>query len=132
MNSITELLQYSFKIDPNSGTLLYRGQAHYKWPIIPSIHRRFERYQAVIMEAFLLYILDIESIKKPHIYTNQPIEFLTMSQHYDIPTRLLDLTDKILTALYFACENIYDKNGIKSKKMEHYLYAKRKAIINLN
>jgi|AntRauTorckE5430_2_1112549.scaffolds.fasta_scaffold02652_7 hypothetical protein len=113
MNSITELLQYSFKIDPNSGTLLYRGQAHYKWPIIPSIHRRFERYQAVIMEAFLLYILDIESIKKPHIYTNQPIEFLTMSQHYDIPTRLLDLTDKILTALYFACENIYDKNGNK-------------------
>jgi len=113
MNSITELLQYSFKIDPNSGTLLYRGQANHKWPIIPSIHRRFERYQAVIMEAFLLYILDIESIKKPHIYTNQPIEFLAMSQHYDIPTRLLDLTDKILTALYFACENIYDKNGNK-------------------
>ena len=116
MNSITELLQYSYKINPNSGTLLFRGQANHEWPIIPSIHRRFERYQAVIMEAFLLYILDIESIKKPHIYTNQPIEFLAMSQHYDIPTRLLDLTDKILTALYFACENIYDEKGNKIEK----------------
>jgi hypothetical protein len=116
MNSIKELLQYAFVNEPDSGKLLYRGQADHEWTIIPSIHRRFERYQAVIMEAFLLYILDIESIKKPYIYSNHPIEFLAMSQHYNIPTRLLDLTDKILNALYFACENIYDENGHKIEK----------------
>lgn len=116
MNSIKEILQYSFKLNPDSGSLLYRGQTDHEWPLIPSIYRRFERYQAVILEAFLLYILNIESIKKSHIYTNHPIEFLAMCQHYDISTRLLDWTDKLLTALYFACEDIYNKNGEKIEK----------------
>lgn len=113
IDSIEELIKYCLNVNQYSGTLLYRGQAHYEWPLIPSVYRRFERYQAVILEAFLLYILDIESVKKPHVYTNHPIEFLAMCQHYNIPTRLMDWTDKIPTALYFACEDIFDKEGTK-------------------
>jgi len=113
INSIDELLQYSFNQNQESGKLLYRGQAHHDWALIPSIYRRYERYQAVILEAFLLYILDIKSITKPHIYTYHPIEFLAMCQHYNIPTRLLDWSDKILTGLYFACEDVYIKKGQK-------------------
>jgi len=113
IESITDLLKYSFDLDENAGSYLYRGQANHEWSLIPSVYRRFERYQAVILEAFLLYILDIQSIKKSHIYTNHAVEFLAMCQHYNIPTRLLDWSDKILTGLYFACEEIREKNGNK-------------------
>jgi hypothetical protein len=129
IESISELLKYSFELSQNTGSLLYRGQAHYQWPLIPSVYRRFERYQAVILEAFLLYILDIQTIKKSHIYTNHPIEFLAMCQHYNIPTRLLDWSDKILTGLYFACEDTFDKNG-KSISKDGALYLCKKDKFN--
>ena len=49
----------------------------------------------------------------PNIITNdlQPIELLGVLQHYGIPTRLLDLTENALVALYFACAGSPDKNG---------------------
>lgn len=32
-------------------------------------------------------------------------------QHYDVPTRILDITTNALVALYFACEGNDDKDG---------------------
>lgn len=113
MNSLKEILQYSFSLDQNSGSHIYRGQTNHEWQLIPSVYRRFKRYQAVILEAFLLYIHRIQLIEKPHIYTNHPIEFLALCQHYEIPTRLLDWTYNLPTAIYFACEDVFDKYGKK-------------------
>lgn len=36
---------------------------------------------------------------------------LAVAQHYCLPTRLLDFSENILTALYFACEGNFDRDG---------------------
>ena len=49
----------------------------------------------------------------PDIFRNdmQPLELLALLQHYGIPTRLLDITENALVALYFACCSEPDKDG---------------------
>lgn len=38
--------------------------------------------------------------------------FIAYSQHHGLPTELLDITENPMVALYFACENDIDSNGI--------------------
>ena len=112
VNKIESLLKYLYNLNPISGEYCYRGQANSEWVLRPSIHRkRLERYQTVFVEAFLLYLLENRSIRKTHIYTNHPIEFLAMCQHYGIDTRLLDWSNDILISLFFACEEKNNKDG---------------------
>lgn len=112
INNIEKLLDYIYRKNPVSGEYCFRGQADVDWKIIPKIHRiGLKRYQTVIAEAFLLYFLIDKNIKKTHLYTNHPIEFLAMCQHYGIETRLLDWTNDILVALYFASEQLNNKDG---------------------
>lgn len=114
IKSTAEALTYLYGLSLNQTNLRFRGQADFSWEVQPSIYRysNFQRYQTVQFEKFLL---DARPPKPspPLTHTEFELEWLMVSQHYSVPTRLLDWSSEILIALYFACddENNMEKDG---------------------
>lgn len=102
--STSEALTYLYKLSLNQSSFRFRGQADASWPIMPSIYRYsdFLRYQTVLYEKQVLGAKPLVA-NPPLTHTNYDLEWLMVCQHYDVPTRLVDWTTDILSALFFAC-----------------------------
>ena len=94
----------------------FRGQADASWDLTTSLERCFKKYDPVIpiyenKEHWVLH----EFREKFHLYSNHPpeisnhFEWLALLQHHGCPTRLLDFSDSLYIASYFAIsESISD------------------------
>lgn len=102
LNDINNLLKLE-DIHKNREESLFRGQASFGWKLLPSIYREdkwIENEDLMIKEMIRRFPDFLNDDKR--------IEILTKLQHYGLPTRLLDLTENPLVALFFACD---DKNS---------------------
>lgn len=92
--------------EDDNQTLFFRGQEKDTWSIYPSIFRnnllQFE--DRIIRDA---YASNPQKFSK---YTSS-LEKLTTLQHYNLCTRLLDVTLNPLVALYFACQKLEIPEG---------------------
>ena len=94
-------------------TLLFRGQSDCEYDLLPAIARKREHEFSVSILNDERNLIEMAKYKMPSIFHNnmQPIELLALLQHYGIPTRLMDVTENALVALYFACASNVDKDG---------------------
>lgn len=82
-----------------SARLFYRGHYKTNYKLIPSVMREHE------LEKERFYYHEI-AVRSPSSFEGKShLDRLVTMQHYDCPTRLLDVTSNPLVALYFACKN---------------------------
>jgi FRG domain-containing protein len=81
----------------------FRGVSSEKYELLPSVLRPDDDgllyKEGGIYWSFKLYNSSYEQNHQSRF------DWLTLMQHYDLPTRLLDWSENILTALYFASNN---------------------------
>lgn len=109
LGSLRTLLRIIPELEDNDSFFFFRGHANKDFSLLPSIYRKLRwisNEDKIIREIIMRCPADFSKM-------TSSFEKLVKMQHYDLPTRLLDITENPLVALYFACvgENDKDKDG---------------------
>lgn len=105
VSALIDNLRY-VKFDIKSHIIFFRGHSNKNWDEKPSIYR-----DNFIIKEHVIFREIISSIPEEFALLNNTFQKLVKMQHYGLPTRLLDITENPLIALYFACINHEDIDG---------------------
>ncbi|MBE5883835.1 MAG: FRG domain-containing protein [Lachnospiraceae bacterium] len=107
VSTINQYIMLLDKVAESKDKLFFRGHSNVSYQLIPSVFRRqdwIENEKLMYQELLINCANDFNQIEG-HLAT------LAEMQHYGLPTRLLDVTQNPLVALYFACEGADNNSG---------------------
>lgn len=109
INSI--VIESEIKLFPPK--LLFRGHSRKNFGLVPSLGRKPSQHWLNSWATVEQDLVQTAQQKFPLLFpdTDYPVILLAKLQHYGIYTRMLDLTENALTALYFSCNNNEDCDG---------------------
>lgn len=109
--NITSIDNLIKQVNELPNNFIYRGQADSAWPLKSSLERIIgEHWNALNAQKFEDFALQ-QFKSKFHLYDREnshpasKLAWLSIMQHYGVPTRLLDFTESPYIALYFALES---------------------------
>ena len=125
IHSVSEFLETILQVNKETGTeVFYRGHAEEGWDLSPSIFRASE--ERGIRNEHLLYRDMVARLPQTFSGCQSALDYLVQMQHYELPTRLLDVTTNPLVALYFACQVSNEERGrvylfsVQEDRIKHY------------
>lgn len=109
----SQLMKYRF---------FYRGHYDYKnYRLVPSVMRNGSAGNELEKEDYYYHEIKVQCADKFNGCSH--IDQLVLMQHYDCPTRLLDVTSNPLVALFFACKNYGCKKCNTANEGAVYIFA---------
>jgi len=112
---IKKFIDFHKVIEDYSGSnFLFRGHTNFEWNLLPKIGR--PEFRKTVPKIFKEeYVLNSWKRYASHFIIKQPVDdwdWISLSQHHGLATRLLDWTKNPLIALFFAtCDFNIDKDG---------------------
>src|SRR5712692_10309237 len=103
INSVDDLLRAAEDVASTLGDQVWwRGQGDSDWKLVPGVHRDPSRGPEYEHTAALLFVQRARTRHPQCPPTGELHSWLFFMQHYRLPTRLLDWTESVLFAGFFA------------------------------
>ena len=131
INSVSDLITWGDhleRLNTSSGPMLFRGQAEQFQNLAPTLARAARNgnqpvnHQAVVLletsllDGFRTHYLQVQGMSQDMPLSSEltgksKLEVLSLMQHYEVPSRLLDWSDSVWTATFFACASSPQKDA---------------------
>ena len=131
INSVSDLMtwgDYLERLNATSGPMLFRGQSEEFINLEPTLARAAKNgnqsvnHQAVVLletaliEGFLTHYSQVKGMAQDmppsdELIEKSKLEVLSLMQHYEVPSRLLDWSESVWTAAFFACASSPQKHA---------------------
>jgi len=110
IRSIKEFLT-EIEVLGEARNLFFRGHSDNSYELVPGIYRKDQLHSKNLIEHEDKIFREVISKSPQQFVSKNTLESLALMQHYGVPTRVLDLTESALVALYFACEANTESDG---------------------